>query len=419
MNVLTQVKSLLRRKPAPKRKAPVRAAKTGRRPALPETAASSQTTPLGGAVCVLEIAGLAQSPDADKLAKEAFSLIEWHVSSAGRVGRHGPGRYAIEFEEKDAERANIKLKQISNALLVRLRELADDIEFAVSDLAAPPLPTGTRETVDAYVTRLFGDLEAKQLAVAQEREGKLRAVRKDADCYFVPVWNVATEKTEIGRCQLDFSLRAATIKDVRTSVDPDELNDIHASHDMMALKKGLLGFYEAKRQRFAPDVLVPVSVVTLCDALRRAVYIEQIKGVGEDYRQSLILEILEPDEEFPVEQLADAIAAVSKDLDRIVLCVGKNRALLHQAVQARVWGISVDLGRMRQVPPADALWFKGVGSVCRKTRIVALAHGVSTVAVAGCAIEHGFTYIDGSAVHLAQPQMRPATRLRPFPTPPR
>ncbi|MCD7059726.1 hypothetical protein [Pelagibacterium xiamenense] len=417
MSVLQQVKDLLQREEAAKKQAPVRVAQRVRDVPEHAGAAAHELTALAGAVCVLELSGLAEREDADRLGDIALSVIEWHISDAGRVLTQGALRYSVHFRDLDAERANIKLEQIGDALRVRLLEATGDaIDVRVSSLAAAPKAADKPGSVNDYVATLFSELEARQLALAQEHEGKLRAVRKDAASLFVPAWNTANEKTDINRCVLDFSLRSAAIKQIRSAIDDAELQAICADYDLMALKKGLLGVYNAKRQRYAPDIMVPVTAFTLTDAQRRAHYIEQIKNAPEAYRQSLIVEIAEPDGQPAPGALADAIAALSAVLKRVVVGVGHDRALLRQALQAQVWGVSVELGSSRKLTREHDFWLKGIGGVCGQAGLVGIAHGVTTIAVANRAMDYGFRYLDGSAVHMAQSQVRPATRLNPFPT---
>ncbi|WP_404404811.1 hypothetical protein [Pelagibacterium halotolerans] len=419
MSVLRQVRGLLRREEAVQKQAPARVVQRVKdAPANADIAAEQELASLSGAVCVLELGDLADRDDADRLDDIARSVIEWHISDAGRVRHQGPMRYSVHFTELDAERANIKLDQIGDALRVRLLEATGDtVDIRISSLAAAaPKTAGKPEAVNDYVATLFGELEARQLALAQEHEGKLRALRKDAAALFVPAWNTLSEKTDINRCVLDFSLRSAAIKQIRSAVDEDELQAIYAEYDLMVLKKGLLGVYNAKRQRHAPDIIVPVTMSTLGNNERRTHYLEQIWSAPEAYRQALIVEVLEPNDQPVHEALAETVATLSAVLVRVVLGVGKERSLLREALQSRVWGVSVELGSSRRLAGDQETWLKGVGGVCGRAGLVGLAHGVTTIAIASRAMEYGFQYLDGSAVHMAQSQVRPATRLKPFPT---
>lgn len=388
-------------------------------PTSPEPNRRHQTSQLGnsdakGSLAVLRVRISGDGLQFERLDDIAAAVLALHIGDSADLERQDAGRYAAHFRTLSQERALIKLQSFAEAVPVRFQEeFGDQVRADITYVAGQPLRAERDLTVPEYVDDLFEQLEAKELAEAAKWEGKIRTARREAALTFTPIWSSVTEKTSFCRCVLDLSLRRELIEQIGTEAHGDELREIHAALDVMALRKSLLAIHKNNAQRNTPDMVVPVSAHAIDNAEGWTEVLEQIRETPDAVRKHLILEIREDGGVTSI--LARVIAELTALNVRSIICMRWFGTISADIVRARPWGLAVDLTKVESISLEQWQWLDGVATFSGRIGAETFALSVSTAAVGQKVLEAGFHHLAGSAIHSPGQMPRSATRLKkPF-----
>lgn len=385
----------------------------------PEPSPWHQTSQLGnssakGSLAVLQVRISGDGLQFERLDDVAAAVLALHIGDCADLERQDAGRYAAYFRTLSQERALIKLQSFAEAVPVRFREeFGDQVRVDITYVAGQPLRAERNLTVPEYVDDLFEQLEAKELAEAAKWEGKIRTARREAALTFTPIWSSETEKTCFCRCVLDLSLRRELIEQIGAEAHGDELQEIHAALDVMALRKSLLAIHKNNGQRNTPDMVVPASAHAIDNKEGWTEVLEQISEAPDAVRKHLILELREDGGARSV--LARVVAELTALNVRSIVCMRWFGTIGADIVRARPWGVAVDLSEVENISLEQWQWLDGVSTFSGRIGAETFALNIRTAAVGQTVLEAGFHHLAGSAIHSPGQLPRSATRLKkPF-----
>jgi hypothetical protein len=84
-------------------------------------------------------------------------------------------------------------------------------------------------------------------------------------------------------------------------------------------------------------------------------------------------------------------------------------------VSGNPWAISLNLSGMKSSNPRLPFQLKQFTNAANAAAVNTMARGANSIGLALAATEAGFTYLDGSAIHLPFREPRPPVKLRPLP----
>lgn len=366
-----------------------------------------------GSLAVLQVRISGDGLQSERLDDIAAAVLGLHIGGCAELERRAAGRYAAHFRTLSQERALIKLQNFAEAVPVRFQEeFGDQVRADITYVAGQPFRAERDLTVPEYVDHLFEQLQAKEQAEAAKWEGKIRTARREAALTFTPIWNSATEKTCFCRCVLDLSLRRELIEQIGAEAYGDELREIHAALDVMALRKSVLAIHKTNAQRNTPDMVVPISAHAIGNEESWTEILEHIGEAPDAARKHLVFELRELGGATSI--LAKAIAQLSALNVRSIICLEWFGTISADIVRSRPWGLAVDLTSVENTSLEQLQWLDGVATFSGRIGAETFALNIRTAAVGQKVLEAGFCHLAGSAIHAPGQLPRPATRLRPI-----
>jgi hypothetical protein len=309
------------------------------------------------------------------------------------------------------ERARRIAKEVKQALLAALPEFSSALsvkqyvaEIDVGDIDGPP---------GSLADRLIGTIRRLRLEADRAILNYRRLLLKDFQVMFAPVWEPTRQMVEINRCVLDLAMGCTTLSQFQAIADPEQMADTLADLDCLVLTRALESLHRAGRSALGAHILVPVGFPTLFRVSSQRNYLKLIDTIPEVYRPFLKLEITT----VPANANPGAVMGVLDalgDRAQVVIQLNGNPAVFDALDATRLWGISWNFSGWDGRDPERR---NRMADLVERADIKALktfAHGINSIGLAMAAIDAGFDYVNGTAIHLSQDQPRLPCRLHPL-----
>lgn len=378
----------------------------------------------------LELVGLDEIKDAlgkrwEGLAARAAELAEQGIrrrlGDADVLQVLSDTEFSICFAKLGREAAVERAKQISREIkqeiFAELPEFSSSVSVKqyVAEIELKNLDGDTGSLADRLVLTLRRMRLEADRAILNYR----RLLLKDFQILFAPVWEPEKAVVDLNRCVLDLSLGCTTLSQFQAIADPDQMVDTLADMDCLALTRALEVLHRYGRASKVASLLVPVGYQTLARNATRREYLKLLTSLPEVYMPFVKLEVTNVPSRPNVDHLNDLLFTVSAIRPGLTLQVGGGANYLSGLDPTPLWGLSCNLsmGQMRDaslksVPPA--FW-----DFARTNGLRTLAHSANTIGLALAAIDCGFDYVSGTAIHLSQDTPRTPSRLQPLTFPKR
>jgi GGDEF domain-containing protein len=364
-------------------------------------------------------------PSGPALAARAVEITEngirQRISDRDVLQNISRTEFSVCFAEASREAAIERAKQISLAIS---QELNDEIPEATSIV-----------TFKQYVTEIdLGKLAENKESLADSLILILHRMRDEADgaaanyrrqllssfqLLFAPLWDHERSVVDLNRCVLDLSLGCATLSQFRAIADPDQMADTLADMDCMALTRALETLHRYGKASNVAAVLVPVGYQTLVRRSNRREYLKLLASIPEPYAPFVQLEVTRVPQRPNIAQLNESIAAIADRRPRVTLQVHGNAAYIKELDPSPLWALSYHLPSEKLRGPGHRPIVPSFIEYAKNNNLRTMAHGANTIGLALAAVESGFNYVSGTAIHLAQDTPRATSRLHPLTFPKR
>jgi hypothetical protein len=190
-----------------------------------------------------------------------------------------------------------------------------------------------------------------------------------------------------------------------------------AELDCQLLTKSIEALYHMMKTNRSAVVFVPVDYRTISSGATAARYVRLLESMPPLYRMFLMLEICG----LPIGLQPDRIHATAMVLQRFAKYIAVELAIddarLRAVSDLGAWGISLDLVGMSILGPRFMPQLKHFAAAATAAEVSAVARGANSMGMALAAWEAGFTYIEGTSIHLPVKEPRQPLLLRPLPSP--
>jgi hypothetical protein len=315
------------------------------------------------------------------------------------------------------ERAKQISREIKQEIFAELPEFSSSVTVKqyVAEIELSNLDGDTGSLADRLVLTLRRMRLEADRAILNYR----RLLLRDFQILFAPVWEPEKAVVDLNRCVLDLSLGCTTLSQFQAIADPDQMVDTLADMDCLALTRALEVLHRYGRASKVSSLLVPVGYQTLARSATRREYLKLLKSLPEVYMPFVKLELTNVPSRPNVDHLNNMLFTVSAIRSGLTLQVGSGATYLAGLDPTPLWGLSCNLSigqvrdaSLRSVPPA--FW-----DFARTNGLRTLAHSANTIGLALAAVECGFDYVSGTAIHLSQDTPRAPSRLQPLTFPKR
>lgn len=388
--------------------------------------ASSQSLMAGS----FELVGLDEIKEAlgarwDDLAARASQVAEQGIrrrlSDSDILQVLSDTEFSICFAKLDRKAAVDRAKQISREIkqeiFTELPEFSSSVTVKqyVAEIDLKNLAGDTGSLADRLVLTLRRMRLEADRAILNYR----RLLLNDFQVLFAPVWDPERAIVDLNRCVLDLSLGCTTLSQFQAIADPDQMVDTLADMDCLALTRALEVLHRYGKASKIAAILVPVGYQTLARSSTRREYLKLLSSVPEVYSPFVKLEVTNVPSRANVDQLNTLLLTVSAIRRDLTLQVNGNAQYLSGLDPVPLWGLSCHLSAGQARDPAQHMVAPEFMAFARTNRLRTMAHGANTMGLAMAAVDSGFDYVSGTAIHLSQDTPRAPSRLHPLTFPKR
>lgn len=315
------------------------------------------------------------------------------------------------------ERAKKISREIKQELFAELPEFSSSLTVKryVAEIELDELEKGTGSLAD----RLLLTMRRMRMEADRAILNYRRLLLKDFQVLFAPIWEPARELVDVNRCVLDLTLGCTTLSQFQAIADPDQMVETLADLDCLALTRSLEALHRCGRAGGGATILVPVGYQTVARHVSRREYLKLLESIPEVYRPFVRLEITTLPATIDPDQLNTTLLVVSSVWPSLVLQVNGNAEILEGLDPQPLWALSwsVTASTLHDVnlrSKSDGFW-----KFAKAHGLRTMAHGANTIGLALAAVEAGFDFVGGTAIHLSQDTPRPPSRLYPLTFPKR
>lgn len=354
----------------------------------------------------------AMAARASKLAEQG---IRKRISDSDVLQVLSDTEFSIFFAKLEREAAEERAKQISREikqdLFVELPELSSSVTVKqyVGEIDLEKLAEATGKLADRLVLTLRRMRADADDAILNYR----RLLLKEFQVLLAPAWD--PERTIVGfnRCVLDLSRGCTTLSQFQAIADPDQMVDTLADMDCLALTRALEVLHRSGRSSVAA-VQVPVGYQTLAAYATRREYLRLLSSIPEVYLPFVKLEVTGVPSRADAAQLNELLYTIGNVCRDVTLQVNGSAEYLQMLDPAPLWGLSCNLSLGQTRDPTQRPVAPAFMAFAKSNGLRTVAHGANTIGLALAAIDDGFTYVSGTAIHLSQDTPRTSTRLYPL-----
>ena len=329
--------------------------------------------------------------------------------------------FSICFAKLDRKAAVERAKQISREIkqeiFTELPEFSSSVTVKqyVAEIELKNLAGDTGSLADRLVLTLRRMRLEADRAILNYR----RLLLKDFQVLFAPLWDPGRSIVDLNRCVLDLSLGFTTLSQFQAIADPDQMVDTLSDMDCLALTRALEVLHRSGKASKVAAILVPVGYQTLARSSTRREYLKLLSSVPDVYSPFVKLEVTNVPSRANVDQLNTLLFTVSAIRRDLTLQVNGNAQYLSGLDPTPLWGLSCHLSAGQARDPAHRTVAPEFMAFARTNGLRTMAHGANTIGLAMSAVDSGFNYVSGTAIHLSQDMPRAPSRLHPLTFPKR
>lgn len=330
---------------------------------------------------------------------------------------HGEASFLIHFEGLDKVAAENKAQRtalrIKAALITQVPEIAAaiSVQHFVVKVDTASLQDGENSLADALFSRLLEIRKEAECFLKRDR----RSFIKDLQVHYSPVWHTQKQATVLNRSLLNTGYAATSLTQFQDLADPDQVAASHAEVDYLTLTQSLEGLHRVLQAGRSAMILVPVALGTILHPAAVAEYLRLLATVPEGYQKFVIIEICAGESALPAPALLQIAGLLQRYVKYVAIELPLEDPRIEPVVSGSPWAISLDLSSENSSDsrlPARLRQFTGAANFAS---VNTMAHRADTIGLAVAATEAGFSYVDGSAIHLPLREPRPPISLRPLP----
>jgi hypothetical protein len=375
----------------------------------------------------LEIVGLDDVREAlgerwGTIAEQAMAIAEAELQA--QLGDtdifrpYGNFSFLVCFAELDSEQAARRAGRIAldlkTKLILQIPELAQvvGVEQFVGSIDRRELRLEGMPITDRLFATLQRIREETWAAARRSRQVLLR----DIQVQFVPAWHTAKNVVILNRSVLDQTSGARTLAQFQGMAQPTQIHQTLAELDCLLLTKSIEALHNANAasSRGSSAMLVPVSFRTLGNFRWRSDYCRLLKIMPDLYKGLLFLEIYD----VPIGGYAGRLDELLELLNPLIKGVAVEVPLdypdLSTVVRPGLWALAVNIAGSGRIDRHASLRLKQFAEAATAARTISLAHGANSLGLARAAVEAGFTYVDGPAIHPTMREPKAPSPLSPL-----
>ena len=341
------------------------------------------------------------------------------LDPADLVRPFGDAGFLIHFDSLDKAAAEAKARLMALRVKARLIDQVPEVagalavEHFVCDLDPDTIRGEGESLADALYRRLTRMRRDAERMARQDR----RALIRDLQILYSPVWHVERQVTLLNRCLLDANAGGPSLSQIMALAESQELDAIQAEVDYMRLTKALESLHRMIPVGRTAMLVVPVSFGTIHSETMVAGYLRLLDAAPATYRRYLVLEITGVMAGDPARRLRQLASLLERYVKYVAIDLAIDDPRLPAVAGLGLWAVSLNLSWANSTDP----WLDGLlrRFVAAAGPVGTLAYGASSIGLALAASKAGFTYIDGTGIHLPVKEPRPPLRLLPLPRRPR
>jgi hypothetical protein len=331
--------------------------------------------------------------------------------------RHGEASFLIQFDGLDKTAAENKAQRtalrIRAALIGRVPEIADaiSIKHFVVDVDPSTLKDDGPSIADTLFERLVDMRKSADTSLQPDR----RPLIKDVQVQFSPVWHVQKQVTILNRCLLNSIYGGTALSQFQSLVDTEEMAASYAELDYLTLTQSLEALHRVVQAGRTAMMLVPVDFSTILNQASVVEYVRLLQAMPDGYRKYVTIEIGAVSISHPASSLLQIAGLLGRYVKYVAIELLLNDPRIGAVVSGKPWAISLNLSALTSANPRLPFQLKQFTSAANAAAVNTMARGVNTIGLALAATDAGFTYVDGSAIHLPFREPRPPQKHRPLP----
>jgi hypothetical protein len=349
---------------------------------------------------------------ADRALLIAQEVLDQHLSGGDIYRQVDEATFQICFETSDETRASFEVNRISAAIESALNLAGAGEELTVDTFVAPVRSERVRGVRDPLSVLHANLLEIRDAVNARSmRQHSIPALRY-AGALFQPLWSNRDFGRTKNRCVLDTLAGAAAAKHLEEIQELDDLVEALANIDCVIFAKSIEGLHHALSDVKRATIVIPVHFQTL--AAQQQDFLELAKTLPLQYRRFVLLDVIGVPTAATSRELLRAAQTGRTITDRIVLQLSPSDHRLNENIKPMLWGVSISLGELDCEDSQIARELARFALLASEVGLYSFSYGANTIAKAAAAVEAGFDYVGGSAVHNTVPVPRPHTRFTAY-----
>lgn len=359
---------------------------------------ATQGTPILGAMVQLLDHKIADELE-DTLITKLANVVNIELARyfpRGEVFHHLGGlRYVLIFPQLDHDAASRRLRSCTHLLSETVKRQSVELSGLVTEVLhvaqfesqAISLGLGIPSKV------LFDQLDCLRTAAAEQLAVERLAKLRRCGVLFYPSWNARKLMTTFNRAVLDITPARQTSFGALAGSRDREVPQLDI--DLVLIRKSLSALTRQPKNQKIPLILVAVSFATLRDEDSAAAYFQFLASIPDQYRPSLILEIVDVPLDFGARQLAPIVSLLNRFIRLVVVEADVDHPVLSSLRDLNPWAVSLNLANARGTDLMLPAKLSRFAAAAAEAEVNAIAHNVAAPGMALTAANAGIGFIDG------------------------
>lgn len=353
---------------------------------------------------------------ADKAMVIAAAELQLQLDEADIFRRYRQFSFVICFAKLDRATASARASEIARKIKARLAaeipEVADAI--GVDQFVTGVERAALRREGMSLTERLFETLQrVRDEARAQARRTRT-ALLRNIQLQFAPAWHTGKHVVVLNRCSLDQTSGGRTLAQFQALAEPAQIEDTLAELDCTLLTKAIETLHRATGAPPAGALLTPVSFRTINSPRWQNDYIELLRLIPDAYRRLIILEICDVPSGVEPRRLGELIDVLTPFVKGVSLELEIDHPDLTAILEQGSWALAVNVKGSTSIDPQVPMRLKRFAGAASAAKTVSLAHGANSMGLALAAVNAGFNYVDGPAIHPTLLEPKAPSALNPL-----
>jgi hypothetical protein len=390
---------------------------------LEALAADSQTGPIVSGS--LELVGLedvrhALGDEWDVISDTAIAIatmeLQLQLGETDIFRLDGKFSFIVCFAELDRAAATMRAGEIALKIKSRLAAEIPEIAEVISvDHFVTNIDRATLNRAGMSITeQLFETLRRVRNEVRATARRSRMALLRDIQLQFAPAWHTSKHVTVLNRCLLDQTSGSRTLAQFQALAEPTQINQTLAELDCMLLTKAIETLHQTASARPAGALLTPVSFRTLANPRWCVEYLGLLQLMPGSYKKLLILEISDVPPGTLPSRLGELIEMLKPFVKGVSLEVPIDHPDLVEILEQGSWALAANIKGSVSVDPQVPMRLKRFAGAASAAQTISLAHGANSMGLALAAVNAGFNYVDGPAIHPMMREPKAPSALNPL-----